>query len=251
MMKYAPVWPPQYYWAFCVYGIHMVLAQKVRTDSLYLKWLKDCNVRGAILILDNGSAEGEPLEFEDLIAVANEISADYVILPDTLRDADKTIAQYMRCRDLIPAHRSMVVPQGTSVDEYVNCYEDMLHIWQEDGGAPAFVGVPKHLEGYPGGRSKAATLLRMSPMFQYHKLWALGIYGSPTMEIKTLNSMNVFYGFDTAAAVAFAQHDVRVSEVHVHFPLLWDLMVPNNELITVNRDTLNQLAMEVAYGPEM
>jgi hypothetical protein len=113
---------------------HMVLAQHVngipRYGQLYAEVGKLPN---AFVILDNGAFEmGETCDLDDLVRAIELIEPHEVVLPDALRNRDKTLRfteAAVKClRGIGYKGGLMAVPQGVDKSEWIVSLFDMLRI---------------------------------------------------------------------------------------------------------------------------
>lgn len=94
-------------------------------------------------ILDNSAYEfyrdGGKFDKEEFCKIVEEFNPTYYIVPDVLMDSATTLSNFRVWRDLLPGHKRMVVPQGKSLKEWLDCYKRML----EDGNFD-YIGIPFH-----------------------------------------------------------------------------------------------------------
>lgn len=142
---------------------HMCLAhlvgqggQKEKYTEFYSKQSMDYN---KFVLMDNGAAEGSQLDADKLIEAYKIIKPREMVLPDTLYDGretlDKSINFMNRFRKL-PC-RFMGVPQGRTMDEWIDCADHMLN-WDRINT----IGISKFLNivtGDPMARYRAMQAL--------------------------------------------------------------------------------------------
>lgn len=123
---------------------HMCLAQLVLQSEEYANFYRERAEEGKYVILDNGAAEGEALDFDDLIKAYSIVNPTEIILPDVLKDArktlEKTIYFYEKYWGTVINYKTMVVPQGKDFDEWIKCFCSLC-----DSIPFGCVGVPKWL----------------------------------------------------------------------------------------------------------
>ncbi len=95
------------------------------------------------IILDNGAAEGLEYGVKHLLNLAEDVGAHEVVIPDTLKDANDTLAkaQYF-ARYAKPEHQYMFVLQGSTTEEVRFCLAALDH-----GNMFSYVttiGIPRH-----------------------------------------------------------------------------------------------------------
>ncbi len=95
------------------------------------------------IILDNGAAEGLEYGAKHLLTLAEQVGADEVVIPDTMKDGNDTLAkaQYF-ARYAKPEHQYMFVLQGSTAEEVRFCLAALDH-----GNMFSYVttiGIPRH-----------------------------------------------------------------------------------------------------------
>ena len=110
--------------------IFMALAHLALKDENYRKFYADRAAEGKFVILDNGTAEGSRVEFDQLYRMIHEIQPHEVVLPDELHDQCKTLTlaedfmDYMEIVDGGSEVEYMLAAQGDTLDEYIECAID-------------------------------------------------------------------------------------------------------------------------------
>jgi len=241
-VKIANISPPEHINTLRRRGYHMALAQYLGRQPAYLDMYKQLNRMGMFIIVDNGAAEGVPMEWHDVVTFANLIHADEVVMSDTMKDGPKTLelAKSIQAENLISPNRRMAVPQGSTWEEWEECLQ-LLTMYCDFTS----IGIPKHLEGLEGGRVHALEHI-MTGEYGYFNIHLLGCHGNPIREIKTLKRFGFVRGIDTGAAVAYAQHGILLNEhddevVLEHKSLSWD-MPADAEIVLQNIFTLEQVS---------
>ena len=95
------------------------------------------------IILDNGAAEGLEYGAKHLLTLADQVGATEVVIPDTIKDANDTLAkaQYF-ARYAKPEHQYMFVLQGSTTEEVRFCLAAL-----DNGNMFSYVttiGIPRH-----------------------------------------------------------------------------------------------------------
>lgn len=123
---------------------HMCLAQLVLKNRDYALFYRDRALEGKYVILDNGAAEGEEMDFEDLLEAYSIVKPSEIILPDVLKDSrktcEKTIRFYEKQWETTMNYNTMVVPQGKDLGGWINCFVELANTIPF-----TCVGVPKWL----------------------------------------------------------------------------------------------------------
>lgn len=151
-MKAATILPADYLFLTEEDDYHMCLAHLIGEDKKYTNFYKKIGQDpNKFLIMDNGVIEGDPRPIEEIVQKALSVGADEIILPDVFMNMaetlDKSYEALQKVRNDFPNLRVMVVPQGESLEEWLECARIML-TWDIDT-----IGIPKvlvHLEGRDG-----------------------------------------------------------------------------------------------------
>ena len=136
--------------------MHMYLTHMVEKYPVYVEVAK--NAPG-YKILDNSLIElGGAVSVDRVIAAAETIGADEIILPDVFQDGEATIEAVKEALDTIHekykyAHvpfKLMAVAQGKDLEDWYNCYQFLKKTPEID-----VIGLPKvlakmHPKGRPG-----------------------------------------------------------------------------------------------------
>lgn len=110
---------------------HMCLAHLVIQDNpmakKYTEFYRRMSNEGKYVLMDNGAAEGAQLSFNDLIETYKEIGPAEIVIPDTLNDANDTLAKMFDWLKLIDVPcKQMAVPQGKDFEEWKACAYIMM-----------------------------------------------------------------------------------------------------------------------------
>lgn len=238
-MKLAVIAPPEYldevHHARLSY--HMALGQELIRNVAYCDWYRWRHNRGDFIIVDNGAAEpgDERIPFETVLDAAEYVRADEVIMPDVLYNGESTVAYTTdpSVLEQVPVRNRMIVPQGTSLEEWIECFE---HI----AGKIEFrsVGIAKHLEkSAKGGRAAVVRWLHNQRWTRIVDVHLLGIWEDPLAEIdRACTSYSGIRGIDSGAPIAYAQHGMTM-EAAGHYSLDW-VASADRSLIKSNIKTL-------------
>ena len=128
MLKIALI-PPINNLSYALQGdMLMALTQIVLKNKAYAKFYADSEM---YKILDNGAFEDELHSIKDVLKAAEIINANEIILPDVLFDKEKTLKAvdqaliYLNKNKLLDKDKLMAVPQGSTEDEWWECYEKL------------------------------------------------------------------------------------------------------------------------------
>lgn len=193
----------------------MAMAPMVHQSSQYARWFKSAKERGAHVVLDNGTPYlGQSVPDDELVAAAELLRPDVVILPDVLYDGEATgdridsfLSRY--CRSLCTSFMGVV--QGTCVTDYVEAYcrvacdSQILHV-----GLP-FMNVGHQPDGLVFEREGLVAELvnkkLIRPSKPHH---LLGLSHSGHIELQRLNKYPFITSCDTSAAYKSAALTRRV-----------------------------------------
>ena len=248
-MKIAHIVPPDYLTLLYAVntGYHFVLGQEAIVNTQYREFYRTLARRGHFIIVDNGAAElhsGDVQEipaFRDIVDVADYIGADEIILPDKLRDMYATLEMFAKAVNdhMVAPRRCMAVPQGETLNEWIDCLRLM------SVGSFATIGIPKHMARMPGSRILLANHLR----YRTENIHMLGVWGEPVTEVSELAMMTPWVrGLDTGAAMAWAQNN---EPIHIPSGVRYSLDWNGRSGLTLaanNMEALNAAAAGLPIG---
>lgn len=191
----------------------MTLPEMALASSDYVDLHKTLSINGAFIILDNGLSEyKEPLDVRTLESVIDRMSPSEVVLPDFLEDKERTCrAARANIQELRTwyAGRLMAVPQGTTVQDYLDCIYEFISM-KEIGT----IGISKYFPEITGEPRR--TLLQLVRDRSLHKRrsidWhLLGLAETP----KELSNLALDFpwirGIDTCYPVLAAMNGMKLS----------------------------------------
>jgi hypothetical protein len=182
-----------------VTSYHLALAHLVLENDQYRYFYAARKRQGDFLIMDNSVIELEdPLPIADLLKAVIMTRADELVLPDhpwnsraTLEDA-YVYAGWMWKNN--PDINLMGVPQGENVEDWMQCFADMVQIPNIDT-----IGIPKSLGS---NRLKVLKMIDDAqptlPLKDYH---LLGTWGNPTEVQYASNHYSWIRGCDSKIPV--------------------------------------------------
>ncbi len=202
-----------------LFGMHLILADKVLADSEYRDNYLERKHAGEYIILDNGAAEnGVSLGSEELLEAARLVEADEIVAPDVLEDSQATIEQTesflseMAERLRRTKLRIMVVPQGTNGYEWQMCAQTLYGLLESLGlSQRIIIGVPKHMDSkVTGGRINVLDALidGWGAPFKFH---LLGSGELLCRDIAGARMLKEIRSLDTSLPAALAQADRSLS----------------------------------------
>lgn len=196
--------------------MHLALAHLALRSQEYRDFYHKERINGSYVILDNGAAEAEMPRLTDLVHVVNYIMPQEVVLPDVLYDGKATIVASIVGSEMFErfaTYKYMVVPQGHDWAEWDDCLDALLMNINVHA-----IGLAKHLETLPGGRSRAVRYIRRkyAPTYAIH---LLGTWAHPFAEItEAMNADMDIRSVDTSAPFAAAQHGEFVYDTNKYDP---------------------------------
>jgi len=198
---------------------HMALTHLVLSNQAYRHFYWHKSRSGHYVILDNSVIElGASVEFNTLVSAAKLIEAKEIILPDVLDDSAATLKRAKEClyyakhEGLTSKFRFMVVPQGKTLQEWIESYNDLkdLGVWS--------IGIPKRLGRLYRTSDKKEQAIGRAHVLYYlctHDLidtrrvhHLLGIYDNP-VEIKVLSAYDWIRGVDSQLPFWAAANGIR------------------------------------------
>lgn len=110
---------------------HMCLAHLVIQDNpkakKYTEFYRRMSNEGKYVLMDNGVAEGNQVSFNNLVETYKQIGPAEIVIPDTLNDANETLAKMFDWLKLINIPcKQMAVPQGKNFEEWKACAYIMM-----------------------------------------------------------------------------------------------------------------------------
>ena len=148
---------------------HLVLAQAVGKYKQYTTFYKQLSDDGKFITLDNGAAEGECMEIDELYARAFMVNAKEIVLPDEFFEAQQTLDMvdeaYNYLYDNDWTGNIMAVPQGQDIEEWVRCAVKIVVNYP----AVNVIGVPKNLVHLGGWYGRAKGIARLIEEASYRR----------------------------------------------------------------------------------
>jgi len=109
-----------------------VLAQHYLRNEKYRNYVKQLKTEGIWTILDNGMGDYETVTPQELLEAAKDLMPNEIIPLDTIFDAETTLGdlnkfiEMMEEADLLDKVDIFAVPQGTTKEDWLFCYKQML-----------------------------------------------------------------------------------------------------------------------------
>lgn len=187
----------------------------------YTEFFTQASKEGKFIIMDNGLIEGDPRPITELAEKANYIGASEMIMTDVFRDKDatlKAIDEGIKALDNagIKHPKLMLVPQGNSVVEWVECAHEIICKYPQ---LDYTIGVPKvlvHLGGRDGRVEALINLVDRCPVARHKTFHLLGCWTTP-LEVTIVDKLvrqgvlpNV-RGVDSAIPFVYARAGSKIN----------------------------------------
>lgn len=108
----------------------MCLAHLALTSDIYADFYREESKNGSFVLMDNGAAENAQLFLDALLTIVEKIAPTELVLPDVIYEGKTTVDLSYRAMHKLkgeyPELKLMAVPQGRTVDEWLDCALDML-----------------------------------------------------------------------------------------------------------------------------
>ena len=156
-------------------GIHMALTHLVHQSDDYTKFYQRMVSKNEYVILDNSAFEmekqGKGLDPEPVLKAAKLVGAHEVIATDVLLNGQGTIdstrafiKEYVKffgeeIRLGKPIPKIMAVPQGNTIDEWIDCYTRLVHMQRVQVLGFSKISVPVSFGG-PNARKVSGGVIQ-------------------------------------------------------------------------------------------
>lgn len=197
---------------------HMALAHLIGKAGFedYTNFYREAgNNHSKFLIMDTGLIEGDARPTSELIEKAKFVYADEMVLNDVFMDASATLQTSWQALKEVEADgieiRKMGIPQGTHLQEWVECAKEMIK-WDIDT-----IGVPKVLCKLEGMQGRLRALREIQDIIGDKQIHLLGCWETP-LELKMIEAATrdgliaPVRGVDTAIAYAYAREGIRITD---------------------------------------
>lgn len=214
-MKTATILPTPYLSLIAYDKYHMCLAHLLGQDEGYTEFYKLLGKdKDKYLIMDNGVIEGDQRPITELVKKAMYVGADELILPDVFMDKEATIEKSYAALQYIHGNfpiRVMAVPQGKTIDEWLECAITMID-WDID-----CIGIPKVLTQIGGRDARLHVLHELGNKLRGLDIHLLGCWSTPLeatlVERSVLNgNIRPVRGIDSAIAYVYSREGILISD---------------------------------------
>ncbi len=195
---------------------HLVLPHLYQ-EKRYRDFYRKRSSNGDYIILDNGAAEDLEFGHKHLHTVAEGIGAHEIVVPDTLGDANDTIAKGLAfSRYTRTGYRYMMVAQGSTVMECVQTIDmiatDTKFMYVTAIGIPRLIN---HEDRH--ARFKVANFIEK---YDYHRVIEIHYLGADKHldEVGYLAGTGVGRGIDTSAPIYMAMEGLVLANMDPWFP---------------------------------
>jgi len=205
-MKVAIIAPMHMLHKFCITDYHMALTHLVLEpyNHEYRAFYRGRqHQEGQYVILDNSVVElGNAATIDKVLAAADAIKANEIILPDVLFNCDETVRSIDNAIDKVIDHpvkyKIMAVPQGKNDSEWLRCYQYIIRNYPE----VTAIGIPKHLGTAKGHRVDLLRIIQDVALDSGKAHHLLGMSGNPT-EVSMANAFPWIRGIDSGLPVQY------------------------------------------------
>lgn len=218
-MKVATIVPQNYLGMTKNDDYFMCLANLIGKPGMekYTQFFTERAAEGKFVIMDNGLIEGDQRPITELAEKAKAVGAAEIILTDVFCDKNATleaIDKDITALEGVEHPNYMLVPQGSSVDEWVECAHTLIMKYRDK----FTIGVPKvlvKLGGRDGRIAALYNLMEACPVARHYTFHLLGCWTTP-LEITMLDKLahqdhwpNV-RGVDSAMPFVYARAGKRI-----------------------------------------
>ena len=192
--------------------ICMLLAHQALKSAKYLKIYKKRQKEGGYLILDNSAYEfGKAISNDLLFNVIKVAQPDEFVLPDAICDFKTTIkltSNFLEKYNNEGKIKLMAVPQGKTIDEYIECYKYFSTNTLIDtiGLASKSTELLPRINDYISGRHYVLETLIAKGLICKKPHHLLGLGDSGHHELKVLKQYTFIRSCDSSAAYIHAKN---------------------------------------------
>lgn len=223
---------------------HMCLAHLVKESEEYASFYRRMSDEGKYVLMDNGAAENAQLTLEELIECYKKVNPTEIVLPDTLCNGDETILKTKnalkrltrKCKGEGLNYKFMAVPQGRTLEEWLNCARVLLECEQITS-----LGISKFLTietKDPTIRYRAVEALNAlcKAMDRHVEIHLLGCDSGPVEVARIREVFSNVRGCDTALSFIYAKAGIEITSTTTR---------PKEEILFLT-DVLDEKRVELA-----
>lgn len=172
-------------------------------------------IPGRFVMMDTGLIEGDARPVEELVDKAKRYNVDEMVLNDVFMKKEETLVTSAAALEYVKKHhpsvRTMAVPQGNGVLEWIECAKEML-TWDVDT-----IGIPKVLTNLDGPHARLWALEEIQAFIGNKDIHLLGCWETP-LELTVIenytaqNKIKPVRSVDSVIAYAYAKEGLRISD---------------------------------------
>ncbi|MAG60161.1 hypothetical protein CL619_00085 [archaeon] len=198
---------------------HMAMAHLLLEDEKYCNWVKGLKKTGVKIVLDNSAPYlGRSIDNDKFMRCIDLVNPDEIVLPDEINSFESTKTRTLNFLDSFETKDicTIAVPQGATLDEYIECYQLFSSNSQIDKIGISYTvdnlfvneGLP---ERFVTARHYLIHILvekgLINPNKDHH---LLGFGNSATLEIRALREYEFITRADSNTAFKLAKHDLPI-----------------------------------------
>jgi len=216
---------------------HMCLAHLIGKDDTYTRFYSKMAQKGRYVIMDNGVIEGDPRPIEEIVKKALMIKANEIVLPDVYKNMLATLEKTYEAIRYVKGNfpfKLMGVPQGETIDEWIQCAETMIMMDID------VIGVPKVLTDIGGRDARIEVLEILGNRLRGLDIHMLGCWKTP-LEATLIECavrdeiIPKVRGIDSAIAYVYSKAGIKVdSDDRPDLKFTFDETVVNHLLLATN-----------------
>ncbi|MBW2561470.1 MAG: hypothetical protein JRE40_11530 [Deltaproteobacteria bacterium] len=206
-MEFAFITPVPLLNLYATASKYHLLLEHLTSDEWYVRFYSERKSKGDFIILDNSIIEvGNASSLEALDEAAQKVTPDEIALGEKWHDAEGTLQEIEKGIRFAESHNwncgLMAVPQGSTLEEWLWCFERILALEIDT------IGIPKFLEDlHGGGRLSVLRLLEATYGEKIKdsgkQLHLLGLGGNP-IELAHVSQLDLpIRGADSSMPVWF------------------------------------------------
>jgi len=210
-------------------SMHLLIAPEVLKNKKYQETYKERSLKGGFIIMDNGAFEyGNAFPLYDVIKAAELVQAKELVLPDCYLDSAVTIKRVnqalseLLCNKytspIVQSLSLMAVPQGNTMESYVECFSELLRIYEIDTIGFSYGAINEAFKGWklPECFLRPTVISYLNSRFNFSKydkkFHCLGIGGHP-IEISFLKLFEFVRSVDSSKAFICGLEGIDIGNV--------------------------------------